>query len=93
MTNHVQVIYALPEQQVSIELSHHAELTVSEAIQQSGILQQFPELQLERLTVGIYSQKVSLQSLVAVGDRIEIYRPLTADPKQNRRERAKTKKT
>jgi len=61
---------------------------VEEAIRRSGILECFPEIDLAKQKVGIYGKLVTLDSPLADGDRIEIYRPITADPKTVKRRRA-----
>ena len=63
--------------------------TIRQAIEQSGILKMYPEIDLDRNKVGIFSKKKELQDVVQDGDRIEIYRPLLVDPKEARRRRAK----
>lgn len=88
----VQVVYALPAGATILNVTVAQEATVVEVLQQSGILQQFPELVLETISVGIFSRKVALTDKVAAGDRIEIYRPLLIDPKTARTIRAKKAK-
>ncbi len=89
MTNKtVEVVYALPEQATVITLNIDDTTTVGEAISQSGILAKHPDIDLSRQAVGIFSQIVSLDTVPRDGDRIEIYRPLIADPKEMRRRRA-----
>jgi len=61
---------------------------IQTAILQSGILQQFTEIDLRENKVGIYSRPAKLTDQLKDGDRIEIYRPLLADPKEIRRKRA-----
>jgi uncharacterized protein len=65
--------------------------TVSMLIESSGILGQFSELSLETISVGIFSKKAVLTHKLTMGDRVEIYRPLTIDPMQKRRNRAAKK--
>ena len=77
------------EQQTLLKLSVVEGITIEQAIQQSGILQQFPEIDLQKNPVGIFSKKAQLTDIVRAGDRIEIYRPLIIDPKQARRARVK----
>jgi len=89
----VEVAYAKPEQQVIIPIKVEPNCRVLQAIQHSGILQQFPEIDLNEQPVGIFSKKVSLTHVLRKGDRIEIYRPLQLDPKEARRLRAKRKKS
>lgn len=71
--------------------------TIQEAIKISSLLFEFPEIHLANVTVGIFSKKANLSTILHSGDRIEIYRPLTIDPMQKRRRLAeiqkKTKKT
>lgn len=67
-------------------------VTIAEAIAQSEIQQQCPEINLQENRVGIHSKIRELSELVSDGDRIEIYRPLLADPKDSRRQRAAKQK-
>lgn len=83
----LEVAYALPERQVIVKLDLPSGSTVRQAIEASGIRRQFPEIESEPV-VGIFSRKVDLDHAVEEGDRVEIYRPLLADPKQVRREKA-----
>ena len=77
----VSVTYALPERQtwLDVEVPDHA--TVREAIEASGICRAFPTLDLSVQKVGIFSKTVSLEARLEAGQRIEIYRPITADPR------------
>jgi putative ubiquitin-RnfH superfamily antitoxin RatB of RatAB toxin-antitoxin module len=84
----IEVAYALPQRQTLLKLEVPAGTTLREAIQRSGLVGRHPELDLERLSVGVFSRPAALHDLVGEGDRIEIYRPLTADPKDVRRRRA-----
>lgn len=88
----VEVAYALPKQQVLLTISTSNGATVEHVIQQSGVLQQFPQIDLDVQKVGIWSRPVKLTDQVKEGDRIEIYRPLIADPKDLRRRRAEKAK-
>ena len=63
--------------------------TLRQAIEQSGILEMYPDIDLDSNKVGIFSRKRELHDLVHAGDRIEIYRPLKVDPKEARRRRAR----
>jgi len=87
----VEVVFALPDRQRLVSVQASEPLTVREAIERSGIEQTFPEIDLETQKVGVFSQLVSLDDLLREGDRVEIYRPLIADPKTMRRERAAKK--
>ncbi|MEI6746575.1 MAG: RnfH family protein [Methylococcaceae bacterium] len=84
----VEVVYAKPEIQTLLSVSVDENRTVAEAIVQSEILNQFSELDLKTLSVGIFSTPCKLDRVVKNGDRIEIYRPLQNDPKDARRQRA-----
>jgi putative ubiquitin-RnfH superfamily antitoxin RatB of RatAB toxin-antitoxin module len=83
----IEIAYAVPEQQILTTLSVANSTTVKEAILQSDILAQFPEINLAQHKVGIFGKKVALSQILRDGDRIEIYRPLLIDPKQARRQR------
>jgi hypothetical protein len=85
---HIEVAYATPEKQVLLDLSVLAGTTVAQGIEQSAIRDEFPELNMDIKAVGIFSRKVPLDHVLREGDRIEIYRPLIADPKEVRRQRA-----
>lgn len=85
----VEVAYALREEQVIIVLSVPEGATIQEAIQLSGILEQFPDIDLDKDNkVGIFGKLAKLDKPLNDGDRVEIYRPLIADPKEVRRKRA-----
>lgn len=84
----ITVAYATPEKQVQIALDVDESCTVELAIKRSKIIEQFPEIKLAGIAVGIFSQRVKLDSNLQAGDRIEIYRPLTIDPKDARRRNA-----
>lgn len=84
----VEVAYALPQQQVILPLKLATEGTVEEAIKLSGILEKFPEIDLAQFKVGIFSKLTKLDTVLRDKDRVEIYRPLIADPKEVRRKRA-----
>lgn len=87
----VSVAYALPHRQYLVELQVAPGTTLEEAVRQSGLLQQFPDIDLTQARVGIYGKLKTPETLVRERDRIEIYRPLIADPKDARRTRAATK--
>ena len=88
----VEVAYALPQQQSLLTLSVLPGSTVLQVIEQSGILQQYPDIDLSQQKIGVWSRPVKPDELVQEGDRIEIYRPLIADPKDLRRRRAEKAK-
>lgn len=85
---HVEVIYALAQKQYLRKVTLPEGATVEAAILASGIPELRPEIDLTRNKVGIYSRPAKLTDPVHEGDRVEIYRPLIADPRALRRERA-----
>lgn len=87
----VEVAYATPQTQLIIPFFVAAGTTVAEAIRQSGILEKFPEIDAESSKVGIFGKAVKKTDTLHEGDRVEIYRPLIADPKESRRRRAEKK--
>lgn len=89
----VEVAYALPHEQLIIPLKVTPGTTALAAIQQSGILQKFPEIQLGNIDFGIFGKVVKAETLLRALDRVEIYRPLIADAKEVRRQRAADGKT
>ena len=89
----VEVVYATPARQVIKTLALPAGSNVEAAIRASGLLEEFPEIDLGVNRAGVFGEIVSLDESLEGGERVEIYRPLIADPKEVRRQRAKTKKT
>lgn len=89
---HVEVVYALPLEQRVFTLVVNENMTVEEIIKQSGVLELYPEVDLAVNKVGVFSRNVKLDATVRDKDRIEIYRPLLADPKEIRRKRAEQAK-
>ena len=81
----VSVAYAVPEKQVWTDLQVREGSTVQDAINQSKILSQFPDINLDQQKVGIFGKPCKLDAEVKEGDRIEIYRPIIADPKTVKR--------
>lgn len=88
---HIEVAYALPERQEIISIEVEEGCDIRRAIEISGVLQRFPDIDLTRQAVGIFSRKRELTDVLAAGDRIEIYRSLTIDPKDARRAKARKK--
>lgn len=84
----VEVVYALPEKQYLQRVTLEEGATVEAAIRASGILELRRDIDLAKNKVGIYSRPVKLGDVLKEGDRVEIYRPLIADPKELRRQRA-----
>ncbi len=84
----VEVAYALPDQQTLLSIQVPQGATVQDAIEQSGILSSHPEIDLANNKVGVFGRIAKLDAALREGDRVEIYRPLIADPKEVRRLRA-----
>ncbi len=84
----VEVVYALPEKQYLLNVRLAQGSTVEQAIAASGILELRTDIDLAKNKVGVFSRPVKLADAVNDGDRVEIYRPLIADPKELRRQRA-----
>ena len=84
----VEVAYALAEKQSLISLEVKEDSTLKEAIDASGILLQYKQIDLSKDRVGIFSKFATLDTVLREKDRVEIYRPLEADPKKVRKERA-----
>lgn len=84
----VEVAYALPKEQLIIPIHMPPEANAEAAIRASGILKKFPEIDLNVNQIGIFSKLIKLDTPLRNLDRIEIYRPLIADPKEVRKQRA-----
>ncbi len=84
----VEVAYVLAEKQSLISIEVEKGTTLKEAVEASGILDTFEEIDLSKDRVGIFSKFATLETVLREKDRVEIYRPLIADPKQVRKERA-----
>jgi putative ubiquitin-RnfH superfamily antitoxin RatB of RatAB toxin-antitoxin module len=87
----VEVAYAKLDEQVIIPLDVDAGTTLEQAIQQSGILELYPEIDLTKNKTGIFGKIAKADTELREKDRVEIYRPLIADPKESRRKRAEKK--
>ncbi|OOH87945.1 RnfH family protein [Pasteurellaceae bacterium 15-036681] len=88
----VEVVYAYPDKAFLKKLTLDTPITIQNVILQSGVLQKFTEIDLRENKIGIFSRPAKLTDMVEDGDRIEIYRPLLADPKEIRRKRAEEQK-
>lgn len=84
----IEVAYAKTNLQVILALDVPEQTTAEAAIRQSGILARFPEIDLARNAVGVFGKPCRPDHPLRAGDRVEIYRPLIADPKEARRNRA-----
>jgi hypothetical protein len=84
----VEVCYALPDKQELIPVSLQAGATLKQAIEASGLLEKHPEIDIGKNKFGIYAKLSKLDTVLRDRDRVEIYRPLIADPKEVRKQRA-----
>ena len=87
-TIEIEIVYAYPTNYFFKKFTVEQGTSVQSAILQSGILQQYPDIDLRENKIGIFSRPIKLTETLNQGDRIEIYRPLLADPKEIRRQRA-----
>ena len=76
----VEVAYARPERQLILAIEAEPGINAGEAIRRSGILDEFPEIDLDQQKVGVFGKAAKLDAVLTDGDRVEIYRPITADP-------------
>tara|TARA_R110002167_G_scaffold19055_4_gene70688 strand:+ start:17732 stop:18100 length:369 start_codon:yes stop_codon:yes gene_type:complete len=91
-TIQIEVVYGLAHKQKLLSLPVGQGGTVEQAIIESGILTLFPEIDLSENKVGIWNKVVKLSTVLENFDRVEIYRPLIADPKEVRKRRAEKAK-
>lgn len=84
----IEVVYALPHEQTLLKLDVPQASTITDAIKLSGLLEKYPEIDLEKSKFGLYGKLSKPDTVLREKDRIEIYRPLIADPKEVRRKRA-----
>lgn len=84
----IEVVYALPHEQVLLKLDVPQSSTIAEAIKLSGLLDKYPEIDLEKGKFGLYGKLSKSDVVLREKDRVEIYRPLIADPKEVRKKRA-----
>jgi putative ubiquitin-RnfH superfamily antitoxin RatB of RatAB toxin-antitoxin module len=84
----IEVVYALAHEQTVITLRLPRGSTAAQALVKSGLAARHPDLDLSEVKLGIYGRLVSADTVLEDGDRVEVYRPLSADPKQARRRRA-----
>jgi len=87
-TIQIEVCYALPEQQELVTMTLAEGTTAIQAVTDSNLEKLFPEISLSELKLAIYSSVIDNNSILKQGDRIEILRPLLADPKEVRKRRA-----
>lgn len=87
----IEVVYALPDYAHRVALQVRPGTTLRQALEQSGILGRFPEIDLARNKTGIFGRLRGPDTVLNEGDRVEIYRALKVDPKEARRRRAARK--
>lgn len=88
----VEVVFALPTTATCLSIDVIEGTTAEQAVIQSGIIEKCPEIEATSLTLGVWNRTVKLNQELKNGDRVEIYRPLIADPKDARRKRAEKAK-
>jgi len=84
----VEVVYALPAGADAVSVSVPAGATLRDAVLASGLLERHPEIRLEAQVFGVFGKRAPLEARLSAGDRVEVYRALTMDPKEARRRRA-----
>ncbi len=88
----IEVVYALPDRQELVSLQLPEEATVRDALDASGLLQRYPDIDIDGVNkIGVFAKLVKTDTVLRDYDRVEIYRPLKADPKQVRKQRAENK--
>ncbi len=83
----VEVAYARPDEQRILELEVDQGTTLEQAVELSGVLDRFPEIEFESAKMGIFGKSARRDRVLQERDRVEVYRPLIADPKEVRRQR------
>ena len=89
----IEVACALPTRQRVVSLLVAPGCTVAQAVEASGIVSAFPELDMSTVTYGIFERPVRAEAIVSEGDRVTLLRPLPVDPKEQRRRRAQRQKS
>lgn len=84
----IEVLYALPDKAALVALDMPEGTTVLQAIEASGLLEKYPEIDVKKNKFGIYAKLAKADAVLRDKDRVEIYRPLIADPKEVRKQRA-----
>lgn len=86
----VEIAYAEPNQQAILVVEVDAGATAEQAVRESDMLKRFPQIDPQQLKLGVFGKAVKNDHKLRAGDRVEIYRPLIADPKAVRKAKAKT---
>ncbi|MDQ5878545.1 MAG: uncharacterized protein QG616_1762 [Pseudomonadota bacterium] len=84
----VEVIYSLPAKSELVKLDVADGTTVLQAVEASGLLEKYPEIDVKKNKFGVYAKLAKADAVLRERDRVEIYRPLIADPKEVRKQRA-----
>jgi uncharacterized protein len=84
----IEVVYALPQRQELVRVKLPEGSTLKQAIEASGLPQKYPDIDLAKNKVGVFGKLSKMDAVLRDRDRVEIYRPLIADPKQVRKQRA-----
>ena len=84
----VEVAYATPQVQCILKVRGEPGLTLMQAVERSKILERFPEIDLAQAKMGVFGKLATADTKLVDGDRVEVYRPLIADPKEARKRRA-----
>ena len=84
----IDVVYALPDRVELVKLDLVEGSTLLQALERSGLLQKYPEIDVRKNKFGIYAKLTKPEAVLRDKDRVEIYRPLIADPKEVRKQRA-----
>lgn len=84
----IEIVYGTPQQQKLMTFTVPVDSTIQQAIEASGFLTEFPEIDLSVNNVGVWNRSKKLKDVLKDGDRVEIYRTLIADPKEVRKRRA-----
>jgi putative ubiquitin-RnfH superfamily antitoxin RatB of RatAB toxin-antitoxin module len=82
----VEVAYGTPARQAVVEVPWQPGLTARVAVERSGLLTEFPQIDARTLVLGRFGERISESQLLRAGDRVEICRPLVQDPREMRRE-------
>lgn len=88
MAGWIEIAYALPDRQRIVRLEFVDGITAGEAVRAARLADEFPELSIRQLPIGIYGEIVPQDRVLQPGDRVEIYRELRMDPREARRQRA-----
>jgi putative ubiquitin-RnfH superfamily antitoxin RatB of RatAB toxin-antitoxin module len=89
----IELVFATPQKQLLLALEVDRGATVADVISRSAVAEQFPDMQVSELAVGVWGKQVSREHVVRDGDRVEVYRQLQIDPREARRKLAEVGRT